>query len=194
MVSFYFAFFLMLILPQSLSAQRVGEAIMGFKAGANITDYKGDSEELATQGAYHAGFYLSVRFGKRFGFQPEILYSQQKASEILAPGSRATYGYFILPLTAKIFITNHFNVQVIPQVGQLMNATIRVPGIPSFNAKSLLKTTDLSLGGGLGIESPIGLNASVRYFYGFTDTFRPVVNYNESPKNTLQISIGYTFL
>jgi len=177
-----------------LSAQRIGEAIMGFKAGVNITDYKGDSEELATQGAYHAGLYLSVRFSKRFGFQPEILYSQNKVSEILAPESRATYGYFVLPLTAKIFVTNHFNVQVIPQIGQLMSATIRVPGIPSFNAKSLLKTTDVSIGGGLGIESPIGFNASVRYFYGFTNTFKPVLNYGESPKNTLQVSIGYTFL
>lgn len=167
---------------------------MGFKGGVNFIDYQSESPNVPSAIAYHAGMYVSFRFNYRFGFQPEIVYSQQRAANLLAADSRTTYGYITLPLTAKIFVTNHLNIQVVPQIGQLINATIRVPGTPSFNGKTFLKATDLSLGGGIGIESDSGINASVRYFVGFSDTFKPVISTQDSPKNTLQISIGYTLL
>ncbi len=167
---------------------------MGFKAGYNFTDYQRDAQNVSSTSSYHAGVYVSFRFNYRFGFQPEILYSQHRASDLVTTGSRATFGYVLLPITAKVFLTRYLNIQIIPQVGQLLDATMRFPGVPSVNGKVFFKTTDISVGGGIGIESETGFNASVRYFYGFSDTFKPIVIVGDSPKNILQVSIAYTFL
>lgn len=108
--------------------------------------------------------------------------------------SKATYGYAVLPLTMKVFVTRHLNIQVVPQIGQLIGATMRFPGVPSINGKTFFETTDISFGGGIGIESKQGFNASIRYFYGFSDTFNPVAGFRTSPKNILQVSMAYTLL
>ena len=183
-----------LLLPQSSLAQEIGESIMGFKVGANFIDYQKDANNSESAFGYHAGMYMSFRISRRFGLQPELLYSQQRAFDLLTTDNHATFGYFAFPLVGKIFVTKHLNVQVVPQIGHLINATMRAPGVPPFNGKTFFKGLDLSVGGGIGIESSKGLNASVRYFYGFSDTFKPVINPGDSPKNTLQVSIGYTFL
>lgn len=181
---------------QSNFGQEAGESIIGFKVGYNFIDYQEDANELSSTSGYHAGMYVSFRFNYRFGFQPEILYSQHRASGILITESKATYGYVVLPLTAKIFVTRQLNIQVVPQIGQLIGATMRFPGVQSVNGKIFFKATDISLGTGIGIEAEKGFNASVRYFYGLSDSFKPVVGFERgrSSKNTLQVSIAYTLL
>lgn len=164
------------------------------KGGVNFTNYQGNTDNLTASVGFHGGMYLSARFSHRFGLQPEILYSSHKMQDLLTPGSHISYGYLIFPVTAKIFLTRFLNLQVIPQIGKLVNAKLRIIATPPLNGKFLFKSADFSIGGGLGMESATGLNVSLRYFYGCTDTFKPILELGKTTKNTLQVSVAYTFL
>jgi len=176
------------------SAQHIGGAVMGVKAGIAMIDYKGDAANLTPLISYHTGLYLSIYINERFGFQPELIYSLQRVQGLIKFNSIANYGYVTLPLTAKIYLNKHLNIQIIPQISTLFNGSIRVSENEVFTGKTHFNTTDISLGVGFNAESFSGWNFTMRYFYGFKDTFQPILGYENSPKNILQISFGRTFI
>ncbi len=175
-------------------AQQVGGVVIGFKTGIGIVDYKGDAAHLTPLISYQTGLYLSVYINERFGFQPEFIYSLQRVQGLIKFNSIANYGYVLIPLTTKIYLNKHLNIQVIPQIGTLFNGSIRVLENEVFTGQTHFKPTDVSLGLGFSAESPSGWNFTMRYFYGFKDTFQPILGYEKSPKNILQISFGRTFI
>ncbi|MGB1241063.1 MAG: outer membrane beta-barrel protein [Chitinophagales bacterium] len=118
----------------------------------------------------------------------------QQIQGLIAPASTANYGYLMLPLTTKFYLNKHLNLQVIPKIGTLFNGNIRVSKNEVFTGQTHFKPTDISLSIGFGTENPSGWSFTMRYFYGFKDTFQPVLSYEKFPKNVLQVSFGHTFI
>jgi hypothetical protein len=129
---------------------------------------------------------------KKFGFQPELIYSQMgyKATSLFSESS--SYSYLSLPLLLRYNLTDNFSLQAGPQVSYLLTASSK----GNFGIKNIAnETSTLDLGGTFGFGLDFGkFNAGGRYYLGFSNLQK---NYNpnsgdlEITNNAFQLFIGY---
>lgn len=157
-----FLFMFMVVLTRVSAAQ---DFQYGLKGGLNIskltvsvTGFSATTDELFS---FHAGFYGLLMTSEKFGIQPELLYSGQGGSGT----GNFTLGYLTVPVMLRYEFTPGVNIQAGPQVGFLMNASV-----DGQDAKSGMNTTDFSLGFGLGVDRPSGVNFAFRYVIGLSNT------------------------
>lgn len=169
----------------------------GVKAGLNIANLKGnDNFKVDSRTGFHVGGMVNFKLSDAFAIQPELLYSTQGASNKVA-GTDITFrmDYITLPIMAKYYIVEGFNVQAGPQLGFNINAEVEGNG-RTIDVKKYLgseeKGFDFGLNFGLGYELPLGLTFDARYNLGLTDIFKE--NKGDAVKNSVfQISVGYFF-
>lgn len=128
------------------------------------------------------GLVVRIRPSTRFAVQPEILYSQQGAGNGLQPGSTSPdyelrLHYLSVPVLAKVYIGQLVNIQFGPQASLLLSGweegkVEKQSGGTMDVSREVSKdysATSFSLCGGVGVDLPNGLLASVRLNYGFSD-------------------------
>jgi hypothetical protein len=157
----------------------------GIKAGLNFANQSFSSDLLSTspdaRTSWHAGFFLTVKAGS-FGVQPEILYNSvgYKFDDDVTK-----IDYVSIPVMIRFNFAKIVNIHAGPQFGILLSASDEDGDI-----KEQLKSSDLGIGAGIGLDIPMGLTASVRYVFGISDV-------NDSPldvkvkNNVMQVSLGY---
>ena len=113
------------------------------------------------------GLFSDYRFSQLIGFEPEVDYSMQgayKGAEYIRTN------YLNVPLMAKLFLTDNFNVQLGPQFAFCLNAkgyATDKSGTPyDIETISDVNPFDLDLVVGLGYELPKGIMLQARYFMG----------------------------
>lgn len=177
-------------------AQKTGTHF-GLKVGINSANFGGD-EDTKTRFGYHVGPYLSIGVTDRFAIQPELLYSTQGA-EVTANNvnRKQDLSYINMPIMAKIYVANGFNIQVGPYVGVLLDFDSHSDD-NSASVKVDYKGYDFGIGLGLAYELPGGFNFGGRYNFGLADVSdidagTTGIEIDARTNQVLQFFLGFTF-
>ena len=163
----------------------------GFKAGLNVSSETIDQDSRPRPGI-NAGLVSEYVFSDKFGFQTELLYSQQGVRIRLEPVTMKL-DYITLPLIAK-FYWGRASLDAGLQPGYMVNAMIveRYGGYSdSMNIYDdpELNKFELSLCLGFSYIFTSGIDITVRSNLGIT----PIVDYSDSRHSVAQFSVGYRF-
>lgn len=171
-----------LFISSNLHAQGVG---VGIRAGVNFANQSiGDISQDSKTG-FLGGAYVILAFSEKWAIQPEILYSAQ-GSELSDIGGVNDFSYLSIPVLLRWKPINVLSIEAGPQFSQLLDATN-----DGGSVKEQFKNSDFGLVVGATIHLPLGLNAGVRYVWGFTNV-SDVQNSQEVKNTTAQIFAGWT--
>ena len=150
------------------------EIAFGVKAGYTNSNFTGDISGDANGGFYIGGL-VDLHVTEAFHVQPELLYSIEGAKD-------AKINYLRIPIMAKYYIADGFNLQAGPEVAFKA-------GGDNF-IKDSVKSLDFGLGIGAGYELSSGLMFDARYNLGLAN----ISNVGGSFKNvSFNIGLGYRF-
>lgn len=140
---------------------------LGIKGGVNVSNFTGgdfkDFDEKALIG-FHAGAFVSFFLGENFALQPEVLFSSQGAKlEKAGVEQNMKLSYVNVPVMLKYRFNGGFYLEAGPQIGFKVSENTDDMPINDF-----AKSTDLSIAGGLGFHSNIGLGIGARYTAGIS--------------------------
>ncbi|MXN89931.1 outer membrane beta-barrel protein [Flavobacterium sp. Sd200] len=152
----------------------------GVKGGFNFSNLKGSgTEDFNVHTSFHVGVLYEIEVFDFFKVQPEILYSQQGAK---TRTDDIKLNYFTVPVLAKLYITDGFNVQAGPQFSMLLNESDNFEAYKS-------ETFDFGFTGGLEFFINKGLFVQARYYWGTTE----VSGVRDIKNRVVQASLGYVF-
>lgn len=192
-------------------AQMSMESIeVGARAGYNYSSLRGDTaKDLDTKGrsGYHAGLFVEVPISERFSIQPEVVYSTQGAKWEGATGDVELKTQNInVPVLAKIYVADGFNVQVGPQVGFNTGADWDYDGklihLTDKIDDDALSSVNFGAVVGAGYKMAEGLTIDARYNFGLTNIFdednKSLTELNISDDNDFKngvfsVGLGYSF-
>ncbi|WP_439883381.1 porin family protein [Pontibacter sp. MBLB2868] len=197
----------------------------GIRAGANLAEWQGETvnsvQDLMefTNGSvsrqmregFHVGGYLTIPVAPGFEIEPGLQYSQKgmkltgkipmEGVEFLNAGVTLTNkaDYIDVPVLAKVYIGEGFNIFGGPQVSYLLSNKIQAEagafGINALNRewdmKSGFRELDVAISGGVGYRFVNGFNISAGYDYGLTSV--DANNNFDTFNRVIKASVGYTF-
>ncbi|HLW14891.1 MAG TPA: porin family protein [Flavobacteriaceae bacterium] len=176
---------------------QVPDVKLGAKGGVNFSNIT--NSDMDSKTGFHIGVLAEVFFSEQFSLQPEILYSTQGA-ELKGDYSTAKYNldYVSVPVMAKYYVVDGFNIQVGPQFSFLSKAEAKgeIDGIGSgtLDIKDNTESFDFGLNFGLGYQLPVGVFVDARYNLGLTKINKESISNMDDGKNSVfQISLGYKF-
>jgi hypothetical protein len=173
----------------------------GAKAGMNMASWAGDEEDGTNMRvSVHFGGLVEFKLTDKFSIQPEVLYSGQGATTKGLYTYNQSYkaafrfDYLNVPVMAKYYIVEGFNVEAGPQVGVLLSSKVMVKvddtkTVDDFEGKT--NDVDISANIGLGYDLPMGIFFNARYSLGLNkvnDTKNETVN-----NRVFSLSVGYKF-
>ena len=152
------------------------EIAFGVKAGYINSNFTGDFPSPTANGSFYIGGLVDFHVTEAFHVQPELLYSIEGAKD-------AKINYLRIPIMAKYYVANGFNLQAGPEVA------FKAGGDDSI--KDSVKSVDFGLGIGAGYELSSGLMFDARYNLGLN-------NIDNSGSGTVKnvsfnIGLGYRF-
>lgn len=166
---------------------------LGVKGGANFSNFTGgDFENIDKKMlvGFHAGAFVNFLFGDHLSLQPEVLFSSQGA-KLKNAGNEENFrvSYVNVPVMVKYRFTGGFYLEAGPQIGFKVSEDV-----PDQTIKDFAKSTDLSVAGGLGWHSDMGLGIGARYIAGLSKVGDfDASNIDPDFKNsTIQVSLFYT--
>jgi hypothetical protein len=179
---------------------------LGIKGGLNISTLNGMvNMEPTPKAGILLGVYVDAPVTPKFHIQPELLFSSQGAKTGYLGGpyngwavikeTKTTLNYVILPIMAKIYLGNYFNVQLGLQWGLLVSAT-ESDGSLNHDLIESFKGSDKSVIGGFGIDFPGVVNLSTRLAFGTSninknvDYVAPGIRRPPLSNEVIQIAIG----
>lgn len=185
---------------------------LGLKGGLNFANIDGSAsitQNYKNRTGYHVGAYALFKFAK-FGIQPEIVFSRQgqSFSYNTSTNLQSNFDYINIPIMFKFYMIGGLNLQAGPQFGFLASSKGDIVDaeqgivINGQSLSSFVKSSDVSLGLGLGWDLPFGLSITGRYNLGLSDInnktgiFPSNFQYSglgdKAAKNqVIQFSVGY---
>lgn len=128
----YFVFLVSFLLI-GIFAQAQPGFRLGVKAGANLNQIAGQSFNDSYDLSYHLGGFAEIDFTKKWGIQPELLWSQSKSTRstgfnsiyqnILTPGAdqQIQLDYILIPILLRYSVGKMVTLNAGPQFGILIN-------------------------------------------------------------------------
>lgn len=193
----------LLVASQQAFAQ--AQFAVGIKAGPNFAtlDTKSSaSENYKNRAGFHGGAFVLIKAAK-IGVQPEVIFSQQGSKvEIDSKNFESNFSYVNIPIMLKLYTVAGINIQAGPQFGFVTNAETPIedqlnPGSYKVeDVKDKMKSSDFTVGLGLGWDLPFGLTLDARYNLGLSKVFDEAPsNTTEDAKNQVfQFSLGYKLI
>ncbi|MBO9561321.1 MAG: PorT family protein [Niastella sp.] len=166
---------------------------LGIKGGVNVSNFTGGNFENIDKKSlvgFHAGGFVSFFLGDNFAIQPEVLFSSQGAKLKNAGNEQnLKVSYINVPVMLKYRFNGGFYLEAGPQIGFKVNEKTDDMQIDDF-----AKSTDLSVAGGLGFHSSMGLGIGARYTAGLSKVGDfDAGNIDPDFKNgVIQVSLFYT--
>jgi len=166
------------------------------KAGTNITKIEGQAFKDEFRYGYHAGAFLEIGLGDKFGIQPEVLFNQVSSrldsnfSHIYQNAVNFnTYRdvklkYLSIPLVLNYKLGNVLSLQAGPQFGILMSGDKTL----LQNGKEAFKNGDFSMLGGAQINLS-KLRLTGRYVIGLNN-INDISDQNKWNNQGWQLSLG----
>lgn len=172
---------------------------------ANITN-----TDMNVRPGMNVGVTAEYRFTPVFALEGGVFYSMQgskKSVDIAGDGYDVTIkfknDYLNIPVLAKAYIKNGWNVFAGPQLGFRVSSKISgkvSDGSADANAGFLYRPVDFSLVFGTGYQFDWGLLISANYNIGLTDMFKNHAEYdgetlymNSSRNSVFQLNVGWRF-
>lgn len=151
-------------LPMLGVAQRSGIGIKGGLLAATTTAKH--IETTVVPGAT-AGIYAPFQAGNRLELQPELLFTVLGSGFVEPNGDRTSLRTMMVqvPLSAKLFLNNTFNVLGGFQLGKVVNAQ-RIDPEGSTDVTDELRPMDLGANIGIGLDLSSGWDLGLRYYSG----------------------------
>jgi opacity protein-like surface antigen len=168
---------------------------LGLKGGINLASWSnnGSSVNYQNRVGFNAGLFANINVSPNFAVQPEVVYSSQGTKYNTGNEEHnLQMNYINIPVMLQAKVGGGLYAQAGPQVGILMDVKDKVDDIETgFFSKEDFKSTDISLGFGVGYSgvSPIGFDA--RYNLGLTNINEG--GSNKIKNNVLQLGLTYRF-
>ncbi len=167
---------------------------LGIKAGANLTKIDGVSFDDSYKLSYQAGGFAEIDFSKKFGIQPEVLFSQttSKTESGTSPiytninkNTDVNLNYLTIPVLLRYNVNSLLTLNLGPQFGILLNKDNTV----LQNGQNAFKGGDFSMVGG------VQLNISAfriygRYNIGLTN-INDIDDKDKWKSQQIQLGIGF---
>lgn len=171
-------------------AQRPSRSGLGYMGGPQAATWRSEAVNYRPVPGFVAGLYVPIWAGNRVEIQPELLISLQGAARDLPDDGRSTMRNVsaIVPVSLKLFLSPTFQIQAGVQGGYLILA--KADGTDISDQVSQL---DLGLNIGLGIGTMSGIDLTLRYFTGLSNTLAEDRALYPSNR-TLQMTIGHRFM
>ncbi|MBF6607251.1 MAG: PorT family protein [Flavobacterium sp.] len=187
-----------------------GGTRFGAKAGLNMASISGDIEDAEMKLGFHVGGFAEIMLTDKFAVQPELLFSMQGAKREYSESfggfdfdteEKLNLTYINVPIMAKYYVTEAFNIHAGPQVGFLMSAKYdyEVSGAGESESgdedvKDQYKSIDFGLGFGLGYNFGENFGVEARYTAGMANIadVDEDSDYKES-NSVIQVSFLYRF-
>ncbi len=181
---------------------------LGVRAGLNMSTLNGDMPagvDTKSLTGFHVGLFTEIPVAPRFSIQPEVIYSEQGTtfeSSISGVNAEADIKtqYVNVPILAKVYVAEGFNIQAGPQIGFLTGAELQSSGIDDIDIKDDMKGTDFGLLLGAGYKLPMGLTIDARYNLGLSntlddnsETFEDLGTDQNWRNGVFQVGLGYQF-
>lgn len=170
-------------------AQGIG---VGIKAGANFANQSISllSTDFSTEGitGFHGGVYVVINFSDKWGIQPEAFYSMV-GSKIPDVDGLNKFNYLSIPILLRYKPISFLSIEAGPQFSSLLS----VKDIDGDSIEDQFKGSDFGLAVGATVHLPLGLNAGMRYVWGFTNVSDVQVD-SEVTNTVFQIYAGWTLL
>jgi len=168
---------LVFLLTYNVSAQS-----FGIKGGINFTTLNGnDDGNFKGLTSFHIGILKEFVLLDNLTLQPELLYSTQGA-QVKNSDDNYKLNYLLLPVVAKVYLNDVFNIHAGPQFGLLLGETNDVTTVKS-------KTFDFGVAAGFEYELTSGISFTGRYIWGQNSMAS-----NADLKNSaIQLSLGFLF-
>ena len=167
---------------------------IGVKAGANLTKIDGISFDDSYKLSYQAGGFLEIDFTKKFGIQPEVLFSQtsSKTESGAAPlytnlntNTDVNLNYLTIPVLLRFNVGNLVTLNLGPQYGILLNKDNTV----LQNGQNAFKGGDFSMVGGAQLNIS-AFRIYGRYNIGLTN-INDIDNKEKWKSQQIQLGIGF---
>ena len=160
----------------SVHAQKIG-----VRAGFNYANITGSDFDTDPMTGFYAGIFKEVTLVPELLFlEPELQYSMQGFK---SDNTDYTISYINVPVLAKVYIVKLISLEAGPQIG--FKVSDNFPG----DSGNDLKTVDMGIAAGAGLNFPLGLSINLRYIQGFTD-----ISDNAKGKNqVLQLGAAFKF-
>ena len=168
---------------------------LGFKAGANISKVDGKSFKEEFEYGYNLGGFAEIGLGKKFAFQPEVLFNQYSSTLdssykaiyeniITSDQSKVKLNYLTIPLLLDYKLIGPVHLQAGPQFGILMNHD------KNFlqNGENAFKNGDFSMVAGAQIKLA-QLRITGRYLIGLNN-INDIDNQDKWKNQVIQLSVG----
>jgi hypothetical protein len=174
---------------------------VGFKAGYNLSSFiisvPSNFYTYTAQSNSNAGIVVAFPLGGGFFLQPELFYSGQ-GSNVNLSGVNGSYNlqYLNFPVLLKYVAPFHLIFETGPQLGFLLDATLKENGFPIENIKSQTNSSGYSWVFGVGCQLPKNFGLDVRYNIGLSHLQADNSNaYNDAgiKNNVFQVGIYYLF-
>lgn len=166
----------------------------GFKGGASINKLSGKSFKEEFSFGYHVGGFVEIGLGKKFGIQPEILFSQTNVDTSSTFSSvyqfnklsKVQLRYLSFPILLNIKPMKMLTLQIGPQFGILTNKSSTL----LQNGKQAFKSGDFSMLGGVQVNIS-HFNIYGRYAVGLS-SINDIDNKETWKNQSIQIGVGFT--
>jgi hypothetical protein len=164
---------------------------LGAKAGANLTKVTGSSFKDEFQTGYHVGGFAEIDLGKRFGIQPEVLWTTSKTTRDTAFSQVYQFknrdlklDYLAIPVLLRINVSDLLTLNVGPQFGVLLNENKTA----LQNGNEAFKGNDFSMIGGATLNLKM-LRIYGRYNVGLNN-LNDIDKRDEWKSQQIQLGVG----
>lgn len=166
---------------------------IGVGAKFGISSYTLSGEDKSDKFGLHGGLLLQIPINKLLSVQPEFVFSQEGNELEIDDEVVGQYlNYFNIPVLLQVKTKSGFFMEAGPQIGFLLNAKSKETGGMEVDIKDQLKSTNLSVGIGIGYRFKFGLGIGGRYNIGLTDL--PKSDQPEPTKSSgIQLGLSYVF-
>jgi hypothetical protein len=173
---------------------------LGVKAGTNLTKITGQSFSDGFDLSYHVGAFAEIDFNKKWGIQPEVLWSQTTTkrtnfdnlyptivNSATSKDEKIKLDYMAIPILLRYNVGKILTLNAGPQFGILINQD------KNFlqNGQSAFKDGDFSLVGGAQLNFNF-LRIYGRYNIGLKN-LNDVGNQDKWTNQQIQMGIGLRF-
>ena len=180
----------------SVTVTKAQKSKIGIKVGANASKISGASFNDEFKVSYQAGFFWEFDVSKKWGIQPEILFSQSQGSVIKSSNilitSNTNFNYSLnylnIPFLLRYKIGKFLVLNAGPQYSILLNNDTK---LYYSGTKNAFTSGDFAMVGGLqiGLKS---LRVYARYNIGLNNVND--LNSNENWKSEqIQVGVGFKF-
>jgi len=166
-----------------VNAQGIG---LGIRGGVNFANQSITDINTNSRTGFHAGAYVILAFSEKWGIQPELLYSSQ-GSELPDLDELNKFNYLSIPVLLRWKPVSLLSIEAGPQFSSLLKAE----DDSGQSIKEQFKSSDFGLVVGATLHLPLGLNAGVRYVWGFTDV-ADLQDDTEVKNTVVQVYAGWT--